>query len=1133
MTLLLPLLSLLSSARAELPLPLQPECGEPDRPDLCPADLGERWNLISYVPDDWTDTVRAEELALGTGLWADRAWRLTTGSPEVIIAVIDSGIEWDRTSVLRKHYLNAGELPLPQDADGVEAASYDQNGDGYHNIDDWALDPRVSWDAGDDEADGLLDPSDLIYSFSNDTDDDGNGYIDDVSGWDFLWNDNDPYDDTRYGHGTGEAEDSTAEGNDGDGEIGTCPSCVVLSIRVSDSFVADGQSYGAALLFALDSNASVVQEALGNLSNGDFVRAVTDHAWERGVLIVGSAADEMSWHPNEPGANAHTLYTHANAYDEEDREEARSFLAYSNCTNHGGRLSVSAPSRSCSSGAVGVTAGVVGLLQSAALERGLVLTANEQYQLMTQTVDDIDLSGDPEFLEEDPIWYPSQAGWDRYFGYGRVNAWRAVAAVMDEQIPPEADILTPEWFQTTVDGGPIEVRGLARASRDSVARWTLEVGLGDQPEEGAYTEIASGTEAVDGLLGTLDPATLADLGFDDEGAPEPWALDEDQVDREDAVNAWTITLRLRVEDSAGRVGEMRRTHYVHRDPDLLPGFPIRVGGSLESSVKLVDLDGDGAREMVFGDGDGRLHALRADGTELDGWPVTSDPIEEADPANAGNHLASTGWMALASEDPRAAFLGAPAVGDLDGDGALEIVAGDLRGRIYCWSAAGALREGFPVSQGEVEETTPELIKDEGFMSTPALGDLDGDGDLEIVVGGMDGRVYAWTADGADLPGWPVALAYTAEDSLGARIVSSPALGDLDGDGADEVVIGASEVLGGGQYGPLYALDGDGSTLPGWPIRLFGLAADVLPYVGEGMPNAAALADLDHDGDLEIVAHLHTGPVSVLNADGTQAAQLSASLSQYGPGSNVYDVSAFPFINSPSLGDMDGDGVPDIFTGSIGSGYIEASNTDGQRVRVDYPFLAWSGADGSMFTDWPRNIEDMAFFVNPALADLDGDGDVEAIEGSGGFLLHAFTLEGDEVPGWPKVPGQWMASSPAVGDIDGDGTLDVVIGTRGGWLWAWRTSSPAGATAPWPMGGHDLANTHNHDKANPGYNTGYDVEHDVIEAKDEDRCGCASAPSSPLGILLLPLALLRRRGRGARAQGRMLTPTEPTTMGPSM
>jgi hypothetical protein len=179
----------LPAAQAAVPMALFPECGEPDQPELCPPDLGEKWDMVSYVRDEWRAVVREEEHAMGTGLWVDRAWRRTTGRTDVVIAVLDSGIEWDSQAVLRKHFLSSAELPLPQDADGAEGADYDLNGDGVFNIDDWADDARVDPTAGTDRADHLLDPSDLIATFSDGVDDDGNGYIDDISGWDFFWND--------------------------------------------------------------------------------------------------------------------------------------------------------------------------------------------------------------------------------------------------------------------------------------------------------------------------------------------------------------------------------------------------------------------------------------------------------------------------------------------------------------------------------------------------------------------------------------------------------------------------------------------------------------------------------------------------------------------------------------------------------------------------------------------------------------------------------------------------------------------------------------------------------------------------------------------------------------------------------
>ena len=63
-----------------------------------------------------------------------------------------------------------------------------------------------------------------------------------------------------------------------------------------------------------------------------------------------------------------------------------------------------------------------------------------------------------------------------------------------------------------------------------------------------------------------------------------------------------------------------------------------------------------------------------------------------------------------------------------------------------------------------------------------------------------------------------------------------------------------------------------------------------------------------------------------------------------------------------------------------------------------------------------------------------------------------------------------------------------------------------------MGGHDLANTHNHEAANPGYNTGYISVRETGTKAEEGRCGCASGRSSPWGLLALPLLVRRRRQR---------------------
>src|SRR5262249_20002802 len=148
-------------------------------------------------------------------------------------------------------------------------------------------------------ANGVADPQDLILdpARSDGVDDDGDGYVDNISGWDFLYGDNDPFDTVDYGHGTGEALDSTAAAN-GTGGVGTCPRCMSLPIRVSDSFIADGGRFAAGVLFALDEGADVVQEALGAVTNPGQAQQAIDAAYDRGVVVVASMADEASKHPN-------------------------------------------------------------------------------------------------------------------------------------------------------------------------------------------------------------------------------------------------------------------------------------------------------------------------------------------------------------------------------------------------------------------------------------------------------------------------------------------------------------------------------------------------------------------------------------------------------------------------------------------------------------------------------------------------------------------------------------------------------------------------------------------------------------------------------------------------------------------
>ncbi len=139
----------------------------------------------------------AECLQIG-GVRADTAWKYDTGDPRTTVAILDTGIRWQEGELRNKIRLNAAELPSrPRPRRQRRAFS----------VDDFA--GVVAITAGDEEADASLDGSDLIATYSDGTDDDGNGYVDDIAGWDFFDDDNDPFDASSCcsanGHGTGRA----------------------------------------------------------------------------------------------------------------------------------------------------------------------------------------------------------------------------------------------------------------------------------------------------------------------------------------------------------------------------------------------------------------------------------------------------------------------------------------------------------------------------------------------------------------------------------------------------------------------------------------------------------------------------------------------------------------------------------------------------------------------------------------------------------------------------------------------------------------------------------------------------------------------------------------------------------------
>lgn len=146
----------------------------------------------------------------------------------------------------------------------------------------------------------------------------------------------------------------------------------------------------------------------------------------------------------------------------------------------------------------------------------------------------------------------------------------------------------------------------------------------------------------------------------------------------------------------------------------------------------------------------------------------------------------------------------PAVGDIDADGVLDIVTFDRNGPVrksflYAWSAAGNLLPGFPVAL-ELGNTAITLY------------DLDGDKSLEIIAS-FGGKTYVFNHAGAVLPGWP-------QDVTPFYALSKAAVGDINADNKPEIVVACEYITQPDRrqsLGRLHIWDAQGNILPGWPV----------------------------------------------------------------------------------------------------------------------------------------------------------------------------------------------------------------------------------------------------------------------------------------------------------------------------
>jgi subtilisin family serine protease len=951
---------------------------------------------------------------------APAAWDTNTGAG-VIVAVVDTGIDYNHPDIASNVWINTKEIP------------------------------------------------------GNGIDDDHNGYIDDVRGWDFIGStytnpqqSNDPID--HAGHGTHVAGTIAAVGNNGMGVIGVAWHAQVMAVKALDD-QGNGldSTLGPAILYAANNGADVINASWDGPGSSQTIADAVSYAYNLGAVFVAAAGNNSGDALNFYPANLWNAITVA-ASDPNDN------LAI--FSNFGSKIDVAAPgvdilSLQASGTHMGITvspgytraSGTSMATPHVSGLAALILSQNQNYsnedvrQVLRVSATDL-----------------GTAGFDLSYGYGRINSSAAlgVPSVLEAKINSPAD--------GTVTQGVLAISGVARGS--GFSHYTLDYGAGALPS--LWTTIQTSTSPTSGTLGMFDTTSLAGGVYDvrltaynntsgqsfvdriqvvvhsifilspvppkaptssttfKNGVVIPisgtavggsfqnfqvdWAAGLDpnsgwqtagitlaggglspvtsgllaSWDTSSISGAGFYTIRLTV--NSGNILRQVLT-MVYFEPDLLSAnWPQLLDqGSYFSAGVLPATNPDGSIRLVVqspveGPGAGEFWTLPLNGTpqqtllpglgsfqqpavaDLDGYPG-----EEAAVADSGGIVVVRQDNALyplttstTLDYQRSQII----IEDLAGDSHWETLAlgSDYNSQlayVSAWRADGTvLNHNFPI---QIADQNP--VKTWYNRSRLLAGDVDGDGKKEIVVQeGLSPTTFTlrlFANDGSPRT-WNVPVLTGMPEAMVAA--------DLDHNGKLETIL----VSYSGTQANVHVFQPDGTERTGWPLAL--------PNPDQHSQSFLAVGDLNRDGHDEIV-YAHETYLYVFKDDGTLF-------------SSVWPLQTGTFgYGSVVIGDVDGDGFPEIVT-TLNS---VASTSDpffiyGNRY-YDEKLLALH-RDGTISKSWQltgRSGYDLSTYPAPAIGDFNQDGITDIA------VAYEVTGSPTSVPGVVTIISTGAKFNPALND----------------------------------------------------------------------------------------------------------------------
>lgn len=330
-----------------------------------------------------------------------------------------------------------------------------------------------------------------------------------------------------------------------------------------------------------------------------------------------------------------------------------------------------------------------------------------------------------------------------------------------------------------------------------------------------------------------------------------------------------------------------------------------------------------------------------------------------------------GWPKKIPSHPNFKSFRGVTLADIDGDGADEILVASYN-KMMAYKGDGT------------------LLWSKNLIGTaiypPTIAPMDESGTLGIVqvTGGIpnNGRVYYMDVDGNDHPGWPVSFS-------NHWILCSPVLADVTGDGMKEIIV---------------------QTRTSNNLHVLNTAAELLWTVNlDGTPAfTPSVADIDHDGSMEIIACNSSGVLYAFDKDGNHKPGFPVPSDNY----------SFSY-QSPILVDLDGNDQLSI----VGSTH---GNAPKFYVRSN---------DGSYRSGWPIPVEDNNWtYSPPTVVDLLGNGTYNIfmsrpISDIPAPMLWGFHDNGSVMDGFPIEKAGGLESFMSIADISGDSNHDILFGSN--------------------------------------------------------------------------------------------------------